>query len=94
MLGQLAEKNLAASASVVASSSQLQHPANNAIDGDATSFWASAHDPSEKSPVDLTIGLGGLAHVSLIEIDWELPAKVRCNGRVVVTLVGQRGSEW
>lgn len=73
--GQLIEKDLAVGASAIASSNQLQHPASNAIDGDAASFWASARDPSEKGPVDLIIGLGASSHISVIEVDWELPAK-------------------
>jgi len=73
--GSLAGKDLASGASVVASSAQPQHPASNAVDGNGNSFWASASDPSEKAPVDLTISLGGNSHVALIEIDWELPPK-------------------
>lgn len=70
--GELTEKDLAADASAIASSSQVQHPASSAISGDATSFWASA---SSSAPVDLTIGLAAASHISSIEIDWELPAK-------------------
>ena len=78
--GSLAEKDLASGASVIASSAQPQHPASNAVDGNGNSFWASASDPSEKAPVDLTISLGGNSHVALIEIDWELPPKARRDG--------------
>ena len=73
--GELAERELAAGGSASASSSQLQHPASSAIGGDAASFWASAQDPSETTPVDLTIGLAAASHISSVEIDWELPAK-------------------
>lgn len=56
-------------------SSMAGHPASSVVDGDKTSYWASAMDPPGDVPVELTVDLGGEKSVANVEIDWEYPAK-------------------
>ena len=68
------EANVALGADVAATSSNAQHAAKGAIDGDDHSFWASAVDPA--SSVDMNIDFGATKIFRTVEIDWEYPAQV------------------
>ena len=75
------EANVALGADVAATSSNAQHAAKGAIDGDDHSFWASGFDPA--SGVDMNVDLGATKIIRTVEIEWEYPAQVfpRCSTR-------------
>lgn len=72
-----AEPDLARQGTATASQSQSDQdgnfPAENAIDGDATTRWASGNGPDDTSAytADLTVDLGSVATVSSVDIAWE-----------------------
>jgi len=68
-------EDAAARGAITSSSSAdaAAHGANMAVDGSSKTFWASALDPA--GPVTVTVDLGGLKHLSDLEIAWEFPAK-------------------
>ena len=57
-----------------ATSSSAQHSANNAVDGNAQSYWASGFDPS--SAVDMILDFGAAKKIEKVEITWEYPPLV------------------
>ena len=68
------EANVALGADVAATSSNAQHAAKGAIDGDDHSFWASGVDPA--SGVDMNVDFGATKIIRTVEIEWEYPAQV------------------
>jgi hypothetical protein len=90
MVGEgAAQSDVALGADVSATSSNAQHAARNAVDGDAQSFWASGFDPA--SSVDMQVDLGATKQIKAVEIDWEHPAQARSLMLVFVFAHGMEG---
>jgi hypothetical protein len=90
MVGEgAAQSDVALGADVSATSSNAQHAARNAVDGDAQSFWASGFDPA--SSVDMQVDLGATKQIKTVEIDWEHPAQARSLMLVFVFAHGMEG---
>lgn len=72
-----AEPDLARQGTITASASQDDqdgtYPAENAIDGDDTTRWASGNGPDADEPftASLTVDLGAVASVTGVTIEWE-----------------------
>mmetsp|Transcript_40462 Transcript_40462/g.91330 ORF Transcript_40462/g.91330 Transcript_40462/m.91330 type:complete len:159 (-) Transcript_40462:47-523(-) len=56
-------------------SSQGDHGAEKAVDGNRRTYWASAFDPPKDAPVQLDLKLGEPTRVTGVKIDWEYPAQ-------------------
>lgn len=71
----LKEEESAQGTTVETTSSMAGHPASLVVDGDNTSYWASALDPAPDVPVEVTTVFENEKSLHSIEIDWEYPAK-------------------